>query len=163
MAARAAGRIGYRSRIQTLVSNPPTAGSALSSEAELLAHWAKYCCVLISGYIEQATKEIYTEFAEKGAPLKVSRYVRETWNNSKNMKCDAIKTILHSFDEEWGREFEAWVSVDERKKEINEIITWRNHISHGEEAKTNNVTLHSVKSKLRVAIELVDFLETLVA
>lgn len=163
MRARVSDRNRYRARISSLVLNPPSTGSPLSSEAEIHAHWAKYCCVLISGYIEQAMKEICTDYATSSAPPKISRFVKESWNDSRNMKSDVIQEILRSFDTDWASAYESWVGSEERKKEINEIITWRNSISHGEESKTNNVTLHSIRSKLNTAIELVDFLESLTA
>lgn len=77
------------------------------------------------------------------------------------MKCDAISEILGHFDPAWQTSFDSWLGEKERKKEINEIISWRNNIAHGKESNTNNVTLGSVKTKMNVACELVDFLESL--
>jgi len=61
----------------------------------------------------------------------------------------------------WSERFDGWVNQNERKKELNEIIAWRNDIAHGKEANTNNVTLGSVSTKFRIACELIDFLEGL--
>jgi hypothetical protein len=161
MAARIADRVKYRQRITTIIENPPSSTSGFTSEIEVQAHWAKYSCVLISGYIEQALREILVEHTAATAAPRVAKYVEGTWPTSKNMKCDAIREILEHFDPNWSTKFDVWLDADERKKEINEIIKWRNDIAHGKESNTTNVTLSSVKRKLSVACALVDFVESL--
>lgn len=77
------------------------------------------------------------------------------------MKCNAIIDLLGNFDDNWRVSFENWLGDDERVKEMNEIVNWRNNIAHGNEANTNNVTLNSVSNKFRIACDLVDFVEEL--
>jgi len=162
MTNQAQNRQRYRARIQHLISNPPTAGDGFGSELEVRAHWAKYTCVLISGFIEQAIKEIVREHASATAAPKIRRYLENTWPNSKNMRCEAISEILENFDISWSQGFLDWIKKDERKKEINEIIRWRNDIAHGKEANTNNITTSSVNTKFKIACNLIDFLEGLI-
>lgn len=163
MAARVADRIRYRQRISSLMSKAPVATDGIGSELEIQAHWAKYTCVLISGFIEQAVKEIVLEHASVTSSGRIRKYIEGTWPNSRNMRCDAIHEILDHLDNAWSVRFDDWIKEDERKKEINEIISWRNSIAHGKESNTNNVTLGAVSKKFSVACELVDFLEALPA
>lgn len=156
---RATERTRYRHRIRHLVRNPPTSAEGPGSELEVQAHWAKYSCVLISGFIEQAIKEIFLEYASTAASPQVRKYVEGTWPNQRNMRCAVIKEFLGYFDDSWKADFEEWLKDSERKKEINEIIAWRNNIVHGNEANTNNVTLVSVNEKFQVACDLVKFIE----
>lgn len=159
----AVNREQYRKRIARLVSTPPTSADPddLRYEVDVQAHWAKYTCVLISGFIEQAVKEIVLEHASVAYNTRVRKYVEYTWPSSRNMKCNAIIDLLGNFDDSWRVSFEDWLSDDERVKEINEIVNWRNNIAHGNEANTNNVTLNSVSNKFRIACDLVDFVEEL--
>ena len=161
MAARAAERVRYRDRIKNLVANPPTSSEGIGSELEMQAHWAKYTCVLISGFIEQAVKEIILEHTSANAAPRIRKYIEGTWPNSKNMRSDAIREILDHLDPRWSDQYDAWVKTEERKKEINEIIKWRNYIAHGKESNTGNVTLGSVSTKFQIACQLVDFIEAL--
>lgn len=163
MAARVANRIRYRQRIAELLKKDVSAAEDIALELELQAHWAKYNCVLISGFLEQAIKEILLEHVTANSQTRVRRYVETGWPNSKNMKADAIHDILDQFDTAWGVKFDSWIKTDERKKEVNEIIKWRNDIAHGNEANTNNVTRGSVASKFKIACELIDFVESLPA
>lgn len=163
MAARVANRIRYRQRIIELLKKDVGTTYDVALELEVQAHWAKYICVLISGYLEQAIKEILLEHVIANSQTRVRRYVETGWPNSKNMKADAIREVLDQFDTSWGEKFDVWVKTNERKKEVNEIIRWRNDIAHGNEANTNNVTRGSVAKKFGVACDLIDFIESLPA
>ena len=163
MAARIADRARYRQRIKALLAREVGVGGGFAAEIEVQAHWAKYNCVLISGYLEQAIKEILLGHVSASSPRRVVRYVETGWPSSKNMSVEAITKILNQFDQRWGERFEAWTRESERKKEVNEIIKWRNDIAHGNEANTNNVTKASVAQKFKVACDLVDFVESLPA
>lgn len=144
-----------------MIKNPPSSSGGVALELEFDAHWAKYTCVLISGFIEQSVKEIFLEHVSKQSSSRIANYIRTIWPNSKNMHCESLGNILSSFEPSWADEFASWVNDEERKKEINEIIRWRNNIAHGKESNTNNVTINSVKQKFRIACELIDYLENL--
>lgn len=161
MAARVTDRVRYRHRIRDLLKKEISTADDPGLESELQAHWAKYTCVLISGFLEQAIKEILLHHVESNSQTRVKRYVEKSWPNSKNMKADAIREMLEQFDEGWAEQFNQWISKGERKKEVNEIIRWRNDIAHGNESNTNNVTRSSVSNKFKVACDLVEFIENL--
>ena len=144
-----------------MLKNPPSSSEGVAVESALSAHWAKYTCVLISGYIEQSVKEILLEHVSKNSGTRINRYVERTWPSSRNMRYRALFNVLEDFEPGWAEKFESWVDKDERKKEINEIVSWRNSIAHGKESNTNNVTLSSVKEKFRIACQLVDYIEGL--
>ena len=145
-----------------MIKNPPSSAEGAALELEHDAHWAKYTCVLISGYIEQSVKEIFLEHVADKSSGRVKNYVKSTWPNAKNMNSAALVEIVNNLEPAWAEELGKWIDEKERKKEINEIIKWRNNIAHGKESATTNVTLNSVKEKFRVASELIDYIESLV-
>ena len=111
MARKIADRTRYRQRIANLVKKPPTsADEGIGPELEVRSHWAKYTCVLISGFIEQAIKEIILEYASPQASPRVRKYVEGTWPKSKNTEWDEIKKILGYFDDNWKTGFEEWLA-----------------------------------------------------
>ena len=77
------------------------------------------------------------------------------------MKCDAIKEILGHFDGISVTGFKEWLNGFEKRKEINEIINWRNAIAHGKEENTRNVTPASVSNKFEIVCDLIDYIEEL--
>lgn len=163
MASSIPDRVRYRERIENLIDEFQAAAGVDISEIEMRAHWAKYICILVSGYLEQSVKEIVMEYADKVSVPRIRKYVLKTWADSRNMRFQAIQEILDNLDEKWAAEFDQWLQQkDERKKEINEIIAWRNYIAHGKEFNAHNVTLVSVKTKFIIACDLVNFLDDLV-
>jgi hypothetical protein len=49
--------------------------SALSDDLELQAHFARYLCVLVSGYLETAIAQIYSDYAERKRHPHLATYV----------------------------------------------------------------------------------------
>ena len=82
----AAARVTYRARLVELAGREP-------EQPEDQSDWAKYLTVLISGYLEQSIKEILFEFAASHNAVHLSRYIEETWPESRNMKTSNIKEI----------------------------------------------------------------------
>lgn len=152
----AAPRHTYSARLSALARKTP-------DEPEDQADWAKYLSVLVSGYLEQALKEILLEFAGRQNAARLQSYITGTWPESRNMKPANIREILNHFDQRWANEFDDWLQAgDQYKSEISSLVSSRNDIAHGKEANTNNVTLRSTRNRLRIALELVNFLENLI-
>lgn len=144
----------YKSRITHLFK------SYQESDPESQSHNAKYLAVLVSGYLEQAVKEVLLHYASQGARPQISRYIEETWPISRNMKTENIEAILNQFSSSWGEEFQVWLSEKtQRKGHINSIVQWRNSIAHGQESNTTGVTLVSVCNAFSSISELVSFIE----
>jgi hypothetical protein len=64
------------------------AGDSSLNDLELQAHWAKYLCVLVAGFIENSLEEVYSEFVTAVSSPAVAkfaksrlgkRYSREVW------------------------------------------------------------------------------------
>jgi HEPN superfamily RiboL-PSP-like protein len=156
--SRHSGHHRYKSRITSLFES-----FGEDSNPESQAHNAKYLAVLVSGYLEQAIKELLLHYASQGASSHISRYIEETWPISRNMSADNIKTILHQFNVIWSDEFSVWLEDgDNRKNNINSIVRWRNSIAHGQESNTTGVTLVSVRNAFVTVKELVSFIDLMV-
>lgn len=145
-----------------MLASPPVFGGDPSSSIEGQAQWAKYACVLVSGFIEQAMKEILLSYSSTKSAPAVHRYIEKTWPSSKNMNAGAIAEILGKFDQSWEKRFLEWLDESiERKAIINNIVAWRNNIAHGNESNTTGVTMSSVKNGFSCACKLIDFVENL--
>jgi hypothetical protein len=133
------------------------------SSTETQANSAKYLAVLVSGYLEQAIKELLVDYASKGSRQQISRYIEETWPISKNMNDENIRVILQQFNPVWGQNFSIWLEQDSvRKGHINSIVSWRNRIAHGDESNTTGVTLVSVGAAFVTIRHLVSFIDNMV-
>lgn len=150
----------YKSRIESLISLYDSQTKNLDISIETHSHNAKYLAVLMSGYLEQAVKELLLGFASEGSRPQISRYIEATWPISRNMDTTSIQKILNQFNEGWASKFDKWLNENEsRKADINLIVSWRNSIAHGQESNTTGVTLVSVKDRFKTVKSLVDFLD----
>lgn len=152
------GHDKYKSRISSLFE---TYDKVIDPAEQ--AHSAKYLAVLVSGYLEQAIKEVLLHYTSQGTRSQISRYVEKTWPISRNMKTDNIDTILNQFDSSWSDEFKTWLEHnDKRKSHINSIVEWRNSIAHGQESNTTGVTLVSVRTAFTTIVSLVTLIDNMV-
>lgn len=154
--SRSRGHHQYKSRINHLFKFYE------DSEPEHQTHNAKYLAVLISGYLEQAVKELLLRYVSQGTRPQISRYIEETWPISRNMSTSNIEEILGYFNEAWSEQFLFWLSEEQnRKSHINSIVRWRNGIAHGQEWNTTGVTLVSVSNAFSTISDLVSFIENI--
>jgi hypothetical protein len=157
--SRHTGHDKYKARIDSLFKSYDEDASP-----EFQAHSAKYLAVLVSGYLEQAIKELLLRYASQGSRQQISRYIEQTWPISRNMTTDNINTILNQFNTTWSDEFNNWLSQDDaRKGHINSIVKWRNGIAHGQESNTTGVTLVSVRNAFATIASLVLFVERMIS
>ena len=150
----------YKTRIESLINLYASQSKNLDINIESHSHNAKYLAVLVSGYLEQAVKELLLGFASQGSRPQISRYIEETWPISRNMNTKSIQEILYQFNSSWAEKFINWLEeAENRKGDINSIVTWRNSIAHGQESNTTGVTLVSVKAKFVTVKSLIGFIE----
>jgi hypothetical protein len=113
-------------------------GAGLNSE--LTAHYARYLCVLVSGYVEQSVKELVSQYCRRRSPDPIQRYVGTQLKRLNNIDLEKLKQLVHSFNVDW------WTDIEnERPDELlafGSVATVRNAISHGAET---GITLSTVK------------------
>ena len=106
---------------------------------------------------------ILLEFTDSHKVDSLTHYIEATWPESRNMKTSNIEDILAKFEKRWGAAFRDWLKTkDQYASEIDSLIVGRNNIAHLNEANTTNITLQSMRRRLQITFEVVDFLEDLV-
>lgn len=102
----------------------------VGDDTELQSDFAKYLCVLVSGYMEQAIVHIVLEHArEKGAPT-LEHFVQRRTKRFANAKVSRILQLMGDFDPDWHKGLKD-VIKDEQKAAIDSIVDQRNKIAHG--------------------------------
>ncbi|MBF0318646.1 MAG: hypothetical protein HQL01_02405 [Nitrospirae bacterium] len=117
-----------RQQIEYLLNTPPAA----NYDDKMLSHWAKYVCVLTSGYIENAISHYISEFSRKKAHPYITNYVTNSLDDFMNPKMEKILKLIGSFDKKWKEDIEDYVEKEGRKDAIDSIVANRNQIAHGE-------------------------------
>jgi hypothetical protein len=99
-------------------------------DPEVSSDFARYLCVLVSGYLEQAVIELVLEHVRRRSGLSVQRYVEARLSSFTNANSQRLLTLLGSFDPDWRRDMEPFL-VDELKDAVDSIVNLRNTIAHG--------------------------------
>jgi hypothetical protein len=133
------GRNEVRRRKERLAA---VIGSIDGSEVrpELASHFARYLCVLLSGFAEQSAKELVTHYCRTSSNPKIQRYVGQQLKRLRNIDHEKLKQLVESFDLQW------WAALTDKYPDelsaFDSVATLRNNISHGGDA---GITLATVK------------------
>lgn len=131
----------------------------MGTDIEVQADYAKYLCVLVSGFFENAIVALALDFVEKRSAPEVTSYVARNLDHWTNPNTEKITTLVGAFSSDWRDDLIAYL-VDERKESINSLVALRHKIAHGESVGT---TLSQVKAHYRTILEVVDHLADLLA
>jgi len=99
----------------------------LNSDAELIAHWSRYLCVLVSGFV--AKLKIFT-----------------------NAKTNKILDLVAEFGNDFREEL-AKVLTDELKDSVDSVVSNRHLIAHGQDVGIGIATIKKYYSSVVTAVE----------
>lgn len=145
-------------QIQKLQSLVKASQEACNDNIEMQSQWAKYICVLSAGLVENALKEIYTEYAYRTVSKPVAKFVSSHISQIRNPKIDKLLDIAGSFKDNWKIDLENFANLNGRADALNSIMNNRHLIAHGQN-HNSNLTLVQVKDYLAKTIEVLEFVE----
>ena len=103
----------------------------LDADPELLSDFARYLCVLVSGFVEQATIEMLIEYVRAHSDTRIQRHVeRSVRRHLTNLKAQRLIEVVGALDLEWRSALETFI-VDEYKDALDGIVDLRNQVAHG--------------------------------
>ena len=105
-----------------------------SSALELKSDFAKYLCILVSGYIERAIAEIVQEHARLNGSPTLQKFVEARTNRTVSANPQKIIDLLGSFNKEWRHKIEEFLSGDQGAA-VGTIVSNRHQIAHGRESQ----------------------------
>lgn len=142
-------------RLQDLIKKT---NEACGGNLELQAQWAKYICVLTSGLLENAIKEVYMEFAQRQVTQPIANFVASKLSPIRNPKAQVFLDVAAAFNTTWKDELEAYLADDGRGDAMDSIINHRHLIAHGKH-HNSAISLAQVKEYLAKAVEVIEFIE----
>lgn len=143
-----------RSRLDATFSRAPDP----NADPEFQADFAKYLCVLVSGYLESALCALLLGFAQTRSSGDVASFVERQLGPWTNPKAEKIIDLFGSFNQDWRNNLTAYL-VDQRKDSVNSLVALRHKIAHGESVGTS---LSQIRSHYRIANEVIDHVADLV-
>jgi hypothetical protein len=122
---------------------------------ELLAHLAKYLCIMVCGFLEDSLRTIYGDYAEKKASPNVANYVDSQLNGFQNPNMEKILTLAGSFCPAWREDLEK-VTKEFIKESVDGLVGNRNQIAHGVSV---GITIGNMKRQYENVVKLIGFVE----
>ncbi|MDA2934975.1 HEPN domain-containing protein [Acidobacteria bacterium AH-259-D05] len=123
---------------------------------ELQAHWARYLCVLVSGFVETSVQQIYSQYAgEQSSPV-IANFVSKTLSRHINLNMTKIIALASLFDPRWASKIE-FDTEGELKAAIDSIAANRNSIAHGQDT---GVSLHRIRDWYEKALRVIELVES---
>ena len=130
---------------------------AAATDVEVQADYAKYLCVLVTGFFENAVVALVLDFVERRSVPEVTSYIEQQLDRWTNPNTEKITTLLGAFSPDWRNDLTDYL-IDERKDSINSLIALRHKIAHGESVGTS---ISQVKAHYRTILGVVEHLADL--
>ncbi len=143
-------------QVQSLKALISRTQSATATDIEIQSHWAKYLCILVAGFLENAISDVYADFCTRASSVNVANFASATLSRIKNPKTSRFIEVATTFNRTWGEELKQFVEDDGRKEAINSIMANRHHIAHG---RGSNITVARVKEYFEKSIDVIEFIE----
>ena len=129
----------------------------LNQDPETQAHWARYLCVIMSGFIENAVREIFGQYAHVRAQPSVARYVARSLESFQNPNMEKIVQVAQRFDDSWPSKI-LQSANDGGKEAVDSIVSQRHQIAHG---RDTSLSLGTLTEYYKKAIRVLEYLESL--
>jgi len=125
------------------------------ADEETLSHWARYLCVLTSGYVEVALRSALGEYVLARSHPDVVNYVESRLEGITNLNEERIYQLLGSFCPAWAELFRKSRS-DAQKDALDSVVANRNQIAHGHSV---GLTLARMAEYYREIVTIIDIIE----
>lgn len=130
--------VAYEDRLRDLF----TKAERFTDDVELQAHWARYLCVLVAGYIEVSVRCVLSNYAKSRSTSTILNFVDDQLERFQNPNTTKILQLMGRFDPNWQTALEG--KIEGRLKDaVNSVLNNRNQIAHGQQV---GITLGRLKA-----------------
>lgn len=148
--------IQHKQRLDSLF----TVASSIQ-DMRMQGEWARYLCVLVSGYLENSIRIILTSYISRNSSLKIQRFNDQLISNLTNCKHGKIVKVLEQFDIVWSSDYISKIESrgriqNEIKDSIDSLVQNRHDIAHGKSVGIGYVNVKKYFEKVQIALEIID-------
>jgi hypothetical protein len=104
--------------------------STVGTDLEVRSDFARFLCVLVSGYLEKAIQELATECCRRQSAPAIQRYAGTQLKNFQNPNRERILQLVGAFDPSWRSNLQGNY-IDELDACVS-VVALRHQIAHGE-------------------------------
>lgn len=126
----------------------------LAAAPELRSDFARYLCIRVSGFVEQATIALLIEFVRQRSDPRVLRHVERSVRRISNLNTQRLVEVVGAFDPSWGGALETFI-VGEYKDALDAIVRLRNEVAHGHDVNVSWSHVNDHYTRVKRIIERV--------
>lgn len=104
----------------------------LDSDPELIAHWSRYLCVLVSGFVEASVRTLIADYATARSAPEIAHFVGSKLKMFTNAKINKLLDLVSEFGDEFREDFAKSVT-EEIKDAVDSVVSNRHLIAHGKD------------------------------
>jgi hypothetical protein len=143
--------VRYQKRLENLFKQI----ALLTDNLELQSHWARYLCVLVSGFLEISIRSVYTAYAKDSSSPNVGNFVESHLERLQNPNMEKIAGLVGSFSSQWESDLRI-ATEGELKDAVDSIVANRNKIAHGEDVGITYARVQDYYKRIVRVLELVE-------
>lgn len=143
--------VRYQKRLEGLFAHV----KLMADNVELQSHWARYLCILISGFLEVSVRSLYGSYAKDKAAPYVANFVERNLERLQNPTMEKILNLSASFSPSWEAELRT-ATEGALKDAVDSVVANRNRISHGQDVGITYVRVQDYYERVVRVIELVE-------
>lgn len=124
---------------------------------DLTAHWGRYLCITVAGFLETALQEIYESYADEVAGGNFAKYVSSQIGYTIGTpNTEGIIRTARAFSDTWGNDILSFLREDDRQAAINTIMSQRHAIAHGRPSTISPAQLREYLAKCVAVLEFIE-------
>jgi hypothetical protein len=139
-------------RLRQVLDDTFKRATAIGPDPELQSDFARYLCVLVSGFLEKAVVEVILEHSRRHSQPSIQRFIEYRSRRMTNVNTQQLQDLLGTFDAAWRTDLEKFL-VDERKAAVDSVVSLRHSISHGQSVGVTIVRVRDYYAHIRDVIE----------
>lgn len=124
-------------------------------DLEVRADFARYLCILVAGYVENALYELVLAYCRNASSPPVRSFVQSQLDRLTNVNSERLLQLIGSFDQKWREDLEVFITTDGRAAALNSLIALRHDVAHGGSAGISYVRVFEYYEKIE---EIIDYL-----
>jgi hypothetical protein len=122
---------------------------------EMKSQWARYLCVSVSCFIDNALKNLLADYTSKLCHPNVQNFIDSRLSKLTNLKEETIFQLLGSFNPDWAKDFRKKLS-DKQKNAFNSVVATRHKIVHGGSVNITYLRLKNYYKDIIASLEIID-------
>jgi len=124
-------------------------------DLEMQAQWARYLCVLVSGFIEESIRTLLNQYTVSRSSPEIANYVEKKLGRETNLNMTKIIDLLAQFDKDLGKTLRQRTE-GELKYAVDSVIANRHPIAHGRNVSVSFIRLREWYEKSVDVIEIIE-------